>query len=87
VVLHVRGNGGVTRCGVCGAELDAAGAACPYAESFERAPGIGDVLAMVAGELSDAEHELAIARWRVHHPETVGPRALEWARRRLAEGA
>jgi len=39
---------------------------------------------MVAGELSDAEHELAIARWRVHHPDSVGPRALEWARRRLA---
>jgi hypothetical protein len=62
-------------------------ATCPYAESFERAPGIGDVLAMVAGELSDAEHELAIARWRVHHPDTVGPRALAWARRRLAEEA
>jgi len=39
---------------------------------------------MVAGELSDAEHELAIARWRVHHPDTVGPRALAWARRRLS---
>ena len=75
------------RCEVCGAELAPGAAACPYAESFERAPGIGDVLAMVAGELSDAEHELAIARWRVHHPENVGPRALEWARQRLAEEA
>jgi hypothetical protein len=75
------------RCDVCGAELAGEPGGCPYAESFERAPGIGDVLAMVAGELSDAEHELAIARWRVHHPANVGPQALEWARRRLAEGA
>ena len=74
-------------CEVCGAELGPDVVTCPYAESFERAPGIGDVLAMVAGELSDAEHELAIARWRVHHPDTVGPRALAWARRRLAEEA
>jgi hypothetical protein len=75
------------RCDVCGAELAPGPGGCPYAESFERAPGIGDVLAMVAGELTDAEHELAIARWRVHHAETVGPRALDWARRRLAEEA
>jgi hypothetical protein len=75
----------VTRCAVCGAELAQPGVACPYSQSFERAPGIGDVLAMAAGELSDAEHELAIARWRVHHPENVGPRALAWARRRLAD--
>ena len=75
----------MTRCGVCGAPLAPDGTPCPYAEPFERAPGIGDVLAMVAGELSDAEHELAIARWRVHHSDTVGPQALAWARRRLAE--
>lgn len=73
------------RCDVCGVELAPDAGACPFAASFERAPGIGDVLAMVAGELSDAEHELAIARWRVHHAQSVGPRALEWARRRLAE--
>ncbi len=72
-------------CDVCGADLAAGPGGCPYAESFERAPGIGDVLAMVAGELSDAEHELAIARWRVHHPENVGPRGLAWARRRLEQ--
>jgi len=77
----------VKRCDVCRAELGPDVATCPYAESFERAPGIGDVLAMVAGELSDAEHELAIARWRVHHSDSVGPRALAWARRRLAEEA
>ncbi len=86
-MLHVRGIERVRRCPVCGAELAPDATVCPYAESFERAPGIGDVLAMVAGELSDAEHELAIARWRVHHPDSVGPRGLEWARRRLAEEA
>ena len=86
-MLHVRGIERVRRCPVCGAELASDATVCPYAESFERAPGIGDVLAMVAGELSDAEHELAIARWRVHHPDSVGPRGLEWARRRLAEEA
>lgn len=73
------------RCDVCGADLAPGPVGCPYARSFERAPGIGDVLAMVAGELSDAEHELAIARWRVHHPQHLGPRALDWARRRLAQ--
>lgn len=73
-------------CPVCGAPLRAPGAACDYAVPLDRAPGIGEAALLATGRQSHAEHELHIARWRVHHPEERGGTAAvnAWARERLA---
>jgi hypothetical protein len=41
---------------------------------------------LVTGRQSHAEHEVHIARWRVHHPDERGgtPEVNAWARERLA---
>jgi hypothetical protein len=76
----------MSQCAVCGAPLSAPGASCDYAVPLERAPGIGDPGSIVAGKMSHDEHELSIARWRVHHPAERGASAavMAWARERLA---
>ncbi|NOT10062.1 MAG: hypothetical protein HOP28_17860 [Gemmatimonadales bacterium] len=73
-------------CPVCGAELQSAGAPCPYDVSLDRAPGIGDIDAIASGKAGHADHELHIARWRVHHPGDRGatPAVMSWARARVA---
>ena len=72
-------------CEVCGSSLEAPGAGCPYDVPLDKAPGIGDPGAIAAGRLSHTDHELHIARWRIHHPEERGatPAVLAWARERL----
>ena len=74
-------------CVICGAPLSAAGASCDYAVPLERAPGIGEAALLAAGRQSHAEHEVHIARWRVHHPDDRGgtPQVNAWARERLAK--
>lgn len=74
------------RCPVCGAELPRNEAACPYDVPLDRAPGIGDPSLIAGGRMSHADHEVHIARWRVHHPDERGgsPAVMAWARERLA---
>ena len=76
----------MSHCTVCGAPLSAPGAACDYAVPLDRAPGIGDPGSIAAGKMSHGDHELSIARWRVHHPAERGasPAVMAWARERLA---
>lgn len=73
-------------CPTCGAPLANAGAACEYDVPLDRVPGIGNPAMLVTGRQSHAEHELHIARWRVHHPDERGgtPEVNAWARERLA---
>jgi len=73
-------------CRVCGAPLTKAGAPCEYDVPLDRAPGIGSPAMLVTGRQSHAEHEVHIARWRVHHPDERGgtPEVNAWARERLA---
>ncbi len=73
-------------CPTCGATLSGAGAPCDYAVPLERAPGIGEAALLATGRQSHAEHEVHIARWRVHHPDERGgtPQVNAWARERLA---
>lgn len=72
-------------CAVCGAPLEAASASCPYDVPLDRAPGIGDPGAIAAGRLSHIDHELHIARWRIHHAGERGatPSVMAWARERV----
>ena len=62
---------------------------CDYAVPLDRAPGIGDPGLLEAGRMSHADHELHIARWRVHHPDERGatPEVMAWARERVARAA
>jgi hypothetical protein len=73
-------------CRTCGAPLGIEGTACDYAVPLDRAPGIGDAEAISGGSESFADHEVHIARWRVHHPVDRGatPTVMAWARERLA---
>ena len=73
-------------CPICGAPLSAPAASCDYAVPLERAPGIGDPGSIDTGKMSQQDHELSIARWRVHHPGEPGasPTVMAWARERLA---
>jgi hypothetical protein len=73
-------------CLTCGAPLSAAGATCDYAVPLDRAPGIGEAALLATGRQSHAEHEVHIARWRVHHPDERGgtPAVNAWARERLS---
>ena len=76
----------MAHCPTCGAPLGAAGASCHYAVPLDRAPGIGKVGRLATGLQTHAEHEVHIARWRVHHPDERGgtPQVNAWARERLA---
>jgi len=76
----------VPGCPICGAPLPAAGVSCEYDVPLDRAPGIGEPALLATGRQSHAEHELHIARWRVHHPDERGgtPQVNAWARERLA---
>ncbi len=70
-------------CPICGAPV--AGPRCEYDVPLARAPGIGDPESLVSGRLSHADHELHIARWRIHHPHERGAteQVMAWARDRL----
>lgn len=72
-------------CAICGAALERERAACDYAVPLDRAPGIGNPVAIAGGRQSHADHELHIARWRIHHPEERGatPAVMAWARERI----
>jgi len=73
-------------CQLCGAPLEGGTARCPYDVPLGEAPGIGDPAAIVSGRESHSDHELHIARWRIHHPAERGatPAVMAWARDRLA---
>lgn len=73
-------------CETCGANLPDSGGSCDYDVPLDRAPGIGDPAKIAAGRQSHADHEVHIARWRVHHPEERGatPQVMAWAWERLA---
>ncbi len=73
-------------CRLCGAALEGA-ARCPYDVPLESAPGIGDAEGIAGGRQSHGDHELHIARWRIHHPTERGatPAVMAWARERLAQ--
>lgn len=76
----------MTICPTCGAALPTIGGACIYEVPLDRAPGIGDTDSIATGKLEHGDHELAIARWRVHHPAEKGatPTVMAWARERVA---
>ena len=73
-------------CPICGSPLEEGSSSCPYDVPLEAAPGVGDAAAIVAGRQSHTEHELHVARWRIHHPDERGatPQVMAWARDRLA---
>lgn len=73
-------------CPLCGAVLEGESNPCPYDVPLDEAPGIGDAAAIVAGRASHVDHELHIARWRIHHPAERGatPAVMAWARERLS---
>ena len=75
----------MSTCPICGASL--AGALCPYDVPLDRAPGIGDPASIAGGKQSHTDHEVHIARWRIHHPNERGatPAVMAWARERLAK--
>jgi hypothetical protein len=76
----------MSSCALCGAPLPGTDAACIYDVPLDRAPGIGEPSRIAAGKQSHADHEVHIARWRVHHPGEWGasPKVMAWARERLA---
>jgi hypothetical protein len=76
----------VNSCSVCGAPLSGPGASCDYDVPLDRAPGIGKAGQLATGLQTHAEHEVHIARWRVHHADARGgtPEVNAWARERLA---
>jgi hypothetical protein len=71
-------------CPICGSMLE--GGACAYDVPLDRAPGIGDPGLIATGRMSHDNHELHIARWRVHHPDGRGatPAVMAWAREKIA---
>jgi hypothetical protein len=71
-------------CKTCSAPIE--GDQCDYDVPLERAPGIGDPELLASGRMSAGDHELHIARWRVHHPDERGatPAVMEWARAKVA---
>jgi hypothetical protein len=71
-------------CARCGAPLDDQDR-CPFDVPLDVAPLIGDAQAIAFGRASHADHELAIARWRVHHEDGAPDQVVEWARHRLAQ--
>lgn len=76
----------MTNCKTCGAPLSVVAASCDYAVPLDRAPGIGKAGRLATGLQSHADHEVHIARWRVHHPDERGgtPQVNAWAREGLA---
>lgn len=72
-------------CATCGAPLTPSGS-CEYAVPLDSAPSIGNPAMLATGRQSHADHELHIARWRVHHADEKGgtPEVMAWARARLA---
>src|SRR3954466_7046361 len=69
------------RCSVCGAELPVGSARCSNdPPPGEDPPWAGDYLAMFMGEMSNAEHEIAVAQWVVHHLDDYSPNVIRWAR-------
>ena len=76
----------MTICLTCGAALPSLGGTCVYDVPLDQAPGIGDVDSLSSGKQAPGDHELAIARWRVHHPAERGatPAVMTWARERVA---
>ena len=71
-------------CSICNAPIE--GDACEYDVPLDRAPGIGDPGLLATGRMSHGDHELHIARWRVHHPDERGatPAVMAWARETVA---
>jgi hypothetical protein len=74
-------------CPLCGSFLEENSASCPYTVPLDEAPGIGDLSAIASGRVTLTDHELHIARWRIHHPAERGatPAVMAWARDRLAQ--
>ena len=71
-------------CPICYAPIE--GDTCEYAVPLDRAPGIADPDLLATGRMSHGDHELHIARWRVHHPDERGatPAVMAWAREKVA---
>lgn len=71
-------------CQTCQAPVE--GDQCDYAVPLDRAPGIGDPGLLATGRMTHGDHELHIARWRVHHPDERGatPAVMAWAREKVA---
>lgn len=58
---------------------------CAYDVPLEEAPGIGDPAKIAAGQQTHADHELHIARWRIHHADDRGatPQVMAWAEQKV----
>ncbi len=77
----------MAQCVTCGAPLPHEDGSCEYDVPLDRAPGIGDPGLIATGRMSHGDHELQIARWRMHHPEERGasPAVMAWAREKVAQ--
>ena len=75
----------MSRCSVCGAELPAGSARCRNdLPPGEDPPWAGDYFAMFMGDMSNEEHETAVAQWVVHHLEDYSANVIRWARSRTS---
>ena len=73
----------LTRCSTCGAVLPAGSPRCVNdPPSGEDPPWAGDYFAMFMGEMSNAEHEVLVAQWVLHHPDDYSANVVRWARSR-----
>ena len=52
----------------------------------EDPPWAGDYFEMFMGQMSNAEHEMAVAQWVVHHPDAYSANVIRWARSRTGAG-
>ena len=74
----------MNRCSLCGAELPDGSVRCrnDLLPPGEDPPWAGDYFAMFMGQMSNDEHEIAVAQWVVHHPDAYTPNVIRWARSR-----
>jgi len=77
----------MSTCPICGAPIE--GDSCAYDVSLDRAPGIGEPDLIASGRMSHGDHELHIARWRLHHADERGatPAVMAWAKERVARAS
>jgi hypothetical protein len=70
-------------CFICGAVLPPRSSRCVNDPPIgEDPPWAGDYFAMFMGEMSNAEHEVLVAQWVLHHLDDYSANVVRWARSR-----
>jgi hypothetical protein len=76
----------MNRCSLCGAQIPDGSARCrnDLLPPGEDPPWAGDYFAMFMGQMSNDEHEIAVAQWVAHHPDDYTANVIKWARLRIS---